>query len=103
MPAARWKHQLYALEGEIKARGARMKLAKLLADNNPLYAIMLRKSCTDSYPNYVGRLSKKIRVSSTLSLAMRAGFCGRLTMVLTNRDDIAAWRSRSYVSRFVIT
>ena len=34
MPAAKLKHQLYALEGEIKARGARMKLAELLSANN---------------------------------------------------------------------
>lgn len=34
MPGARLKQQLYALEDEIKARGARIKLAKLLSDDN---------------------------------------------------------------------
>ena len=34
MPGAKLKQQLYALEGEIKARGARIKLSKLLSDNN---------------------------------------------------------------------
>ena len=34
MPGARLKRRLYALEGEIKARGARMKLVKLLSDDN---------------------------------------------------------------------
>ncbi len=34
MPGAKLKHQLYALEKEIKGRGARIKLAKLLDDND---------------------------------------------------------------------
>jgi hypothetical protein len=34
MPGARLKHQLYALENEIKMRGARVQLAKLLSDDN---------------------------------------------------------------------
>jgi hypothetical protein len=34
MPGAKLKHQLYALEDEIKVRGSRMKLAKLLSSKN---------------------------------------------------------------------
>jgi hypothetical protein len=34
MPGARLKRRLYVLEDEIKARGARTKLAKLLSDDN---------------------------------------------------------------------
>jgi hypothetical protein len=34
MPGAKLKRRLYALEHEIKTRGARVKLAKLLSDDN---------------------------------------------------------------------
>jgi hypothetical protein len=34
MPGAGLKRRLYALESEIKARGARLKLTKLLSDDN---------------------------------------------------------------------
>ena len=90
MPAAGSTYRLYALEDEIKARGARMKLAELLSVNNRFVRYYAAQElCRTHTPTMSGRLSKKIRASSMLSLAMRAGFCGRSTTVLTNRNDVA--------------